>query len=136
MIAEEPMRLQRVVPLLQVGNMADTLSYYREVLGFSLDFAWPAEAPLEEAKWAAVSREGVSFMFTLDLGTSSGFFIAEKGNGVVFYLIVEEVAALYAELVERGAIVVQELHDFGGRLQCSIADPNGYVLAFSQAFVG
>ena len=120
----------RIVPLLQVGNMTDTVAYYEQVLGFAADFSWPEEDP----KWAQVSRGEISFMFTIDLGTSSGRFIAEKGNGVVFYLMMDDVRAVYEELTANGAIVVQELHDFGGRLQFSVADPNGYVIAFSQEF--
>ena len=85
-------------------------------------------------KWAQVSRGDVSFMLTIDLGTSSTAFIAEKGNGVVFYVLVQDVEALLEELTERGATIVQGLHDFGGRRQFSVADINGYVLAFSQGF--
>ncbi|MHB0858903.1 MAG: VOC family protein [Anaerolineae bacterium] len=127
----EPTRLQRVIPLLQVGSMEDSLVYYQEALGFNLDFSWPEEGP---AKWAQVSRGDVSFMLTIDLGTSSTSFIAEKGNGVVFYVLVEDVEALLEELTARGATIVQGLHDFGGRKQFSVADINGYVLAFSQRF--
>ncbi len=123
--------LKRIVPLLQVGSLVDTLTYYQQVLGFTLDFVWPGEG---EPKWAQVSRDGISFMFTIDLGTSSSFFIAEKGNGVVFYVMVNDVEAVYTELLERGAIIVQELHEFGGRKQFSVADLNGYVIAFSQEF--
>ena len=123
--------LQGLIPLLQVGDMSDTLTYYREALGFQLDFTWPdAESP----KWARVSRDGVSLMFTVDLGTSSSLFIAEKGNGVVFYLIVADVEVAYEELAARGAIIVQDIHDFGERKQFSVADNNGYVLAISEAF--
>jgi uncharacterized glyoxalase superfamily protein PhnB len=120
----------RIVPLLQVSNMADTLSYYRDCLGFMADLLWPAEEP----KWARVSRADASFMLTIDLGTSSSFFIAEKGNGVVFYIVTNEVQAIYDEIVERGAIIVQELQDLGGRKQFSVADTNGYVLAWSEEF--
>lgn len=120
----------RIVPLLQVGNMADTLSYYRDCLGFTADLLWPENDP----KWARVSRGEISFMLTIDLGTSSGFFIAEKGNGVVFYVVMEDVTAIYEELSARGAIIVQELQDFGRRKQFSVADLNGYILAFSEEF--
>lgn len=122
----------RIVPLLQVGNMTDTLSYYRDCLGFSADLIWPEKDP----KWARVSRGEISFMLTIDLGTSSGFFIAEKGNGVVFYIVMEDVTAIYEELAARGAIIVQDIQDFGGRKQFSVADLNGYVLAFSEEFTG
>jgi uncharacterized glyoxalase superfamily protein PhnB len=124
-------RMNKIVPLLQVSSIGDTVGYYQDVLGFSLDFRWPDEG---EPKWVGMSRGDVTMMFTIDLGTSSAPFIAEKGNGVVLYILVEEVEPLFEELTSRGAIVVQELHDFGGRRQFSIADPNGYVIAFSEAF--
>jgi len=124
--------MKGVIPLLQVGSMEETLTYYQQVLGFAVDFTWPEGEP---PKWAQVSREDVHFMFTVDLGTSSGRFIAEKGNGVVFYLLVDDVQTLYDELAERGAIIVQEMHDFGGRQQVSVADLNGYVIAISQTFI-
>lgn len=123
--------LQRLVPLLQVSDMETTLAYYREALGFELDYVWP---DAREPKWAQVSRASVSLMFTPDLGTSQAPFIAEKGNGVVLYVWVDRVDALYAELAEHGAIIVQGLQSFGMRRQFSIGDPNGYVIAFSQEF--
>jgi uncharacterized glyoxalase superfamily protein PhnB len=123
--------LKRVMPLLQVSHMLDTLTYYQDVLGFALDYAWPSR---DNPTWSRVSRESVSFMLTVDLGTSSGQFIAEKGNGVVLYVIAGDVEALYAELVAREALIVQDIHTFGDRKQFSVADPNGYVIAFSQEF--
>jgi len=122
----------RVVPLLQVGHMADTLDYYQNCLGFTADLLWPEHDP----KWARVSRGDISFLLTIDLGTSSGMFIAEKGNGVVFYLIVDDISAVHEELSANGAIIVQEMQDFGGRKQFTVADLNGYVLAFSEEFPG
>jgi predicted enzyme related to lactoylglutathione lyase len=123
--------LRGVAPLMQVGDMGESLDYYREVLGFHLDFAWPDEG---SPKWAKISRSEVQFMLTVDLGTSSGRFIAEKGNGVVFYIITREIEALYAEIEAKDALLVQDLMEFGGRRQFSIADPNGYVLTFSEPF--
>jgi uncharacterized glyoxalase superfamily protein PhnB len=120
-----------VVPLLQVGSIEETLTYYEEVLGFSVDFVWPQEGP---AKWAAASHGDVTFMFTMDLGESTRPFLAEKGNGAVFYIVIEDVETLYDELCEHGAIIVQDMHQFGERKQFSIGDLNGYILAFSEPF--
>ena len=124
-------RMTKIVPLLQVSSITDTIGYYQGVLGFTLEFRWPEEG---EPRWVGMSCGDVAIMFTIDLGTSSAPFIAEKGNGVVLYVLVDDVESLFEELVARGAIIVQEVHDFGGRRQFSIADPNGYVLAFSEAF--
>lgn len=123
--------MRKIVPLLQVASITDTMGYYQDVLGFTVEFRWPEEG---EPKWVGMSRGDIAVMFTIDLGTSSAPFIAEKGNGIVLYVLVNEVEPLYDEVVARGAIVVQEVHDFGGRRQFSIADPNGYVIAFSEGF--
>ena len=125
-------RMLTVVPLLQVNDLPGALDYYGDVFGFATTFSWPEDG---EPKWAMVSRDLVHVMLTIDLGTSTESFIAEKGNGVVLYVIVEDVEALYDELTDRRAIIVQELVDYGGRQQFSVADPNGYVLAFSAPFV-
>ena len=123
--------MRGVVPLLQVGTMQESLTYYEKVLGFNVDFVWPSEGSI---KWAGVSRDDVMFMLTIDLGTSNTRFIAEKGNGVVFYIIVEDVEGLYQEMRDHGALIAQDLHTFGERQQFSVADLNGYIIAFSQAF--
>lgn len=120
-----------VVPLLQVGNMAESLEYYASALGFAVHETWPAA---ETPRWARVSRDGVSFILTMDLGTSDRPFIAEKGNGVVFYILCSDIPALYDELTARGAIIVQEPITFGERQQFTVADVNGYVLTFSEPF--
>ncbi|MBC7234638.1 MAG: VOC family protein [Chloroflexi bacterium] len=125
-------RMLTVIPLLQVRDVGEAIRYYQEVFGFTASFTWPNE---EKPRWAMVSRDLVHIMLTVDLGTSTGEFIAEKGNGVVLYVIVQDVAALYDELVKREAIIVQELAEFGGRKQFSVADLNGYILAFSDPFV-
>ena len=124
-------QLAGIIPLLQVGSIPDTLAYFEESLGFATDFIWPAD---DTPKWAMVSRDDAHFMLTIDLGTSTGRFLAEKGNGVVFYVITESLDDLYRELIDRGAIMVQDVIEFGGRKQFSVADPNGYVIAFSQPF--
>jgi uncharacterized glyoxalase superfamily protein PhnB len=126
---ETEKRMTGVTPLLQVGSIPETIEYYQQVLGFSVDYIVPVDAP---PKWAMVSRDGVHFMFTIDLGTSTGWFIAEKGNGVVFYVTTDDIEGLYAEFVERDAIIVQNMRTFGGRKQFSIADPNAYVIAFTE----
>ena len=123
--------LQGVVPMLQVGSMAESLDYYCQVLGFALHETWPeGEVP----RWARVSRDAVSFILTMDLGTSDRAFIAEKGNGVVFYLPCGGLHALYEELSASGALIVQEPISFGDREQFTVADVNGYVLTFTSPF--
>ncbi len=123
---------RQIIPLLQVSNLAETLGYYRDVLGFGIVSLWPTEGP---PKWAHVTRGAAHLLLTFDLGTSDRPFIAEKGNGVVLYVVVDDIEATYRELEERGAIIVQDMVEFGGRRQFSIGELNGYILAFTEAFI-
>ena len=122
---------QAIVPMLQVSNLAETLEYYQAVLGFRVVSLWPEAG---DPKWAHVVRGQTRFILTFDLGASDRPFIAEKGNGVVLYVVVDDIDAALAELEARGAIVVQDLVEFGGRRQFSIGELNGYVLAFTEGF--
>lgn len=124
-------RWQAVVPLLQVGNLPESLEYYVSVLGFEVEAAWPDD---REPRWVHIQRDNTHFVLTIDLGTSDRPFIAEKGNGVVLYVVVDHIEAAYQELQERGAIVVQDMVQFGDRRQFSIGELNGYVLAFTEPF--
>jgi len=49
-------------------------------------------------------------------------------------VVVDDIEAAYTEMEARGAIVVQELADFGGRRQFSVGELNGYILAFTEDF--
>ncbi|MBN1401076.1 MAG: VOC family protein [Anaerolineae bacterium] len=129
---ESTPQLSGVTPLIQVRDLPESLAYYETILGFAIDFCWPEEGP---PRWAMISRGDVHFMLTIDLGTSSGEFIAEKGNGVVFYITTNQIEALYAELDAKGALIVQDMMTFGERRQFSISDLNGYVITFSEPFV-
>jgi len=120
---------KHIVPMLQVNDVNETVAYYQEALGFTLETTWPdATTP----RYAVVSRGDIHFVFTTDLGTSEGSFIAEKGNGVVLYLLVDDVDAVYDELSARGAIIVQDPIEFAGRRQFSVGDINGYMLAVTE----
>ena len=122
---------RQIVPLLQVGNLAESLEHYTAVLGFEVAELWPDE---RDPKWAHVVRGQTRFVLTFDLGTSDRPFIAEKGNGVIFYILCGDIPALYDELSASGAIIVQEPITFGERRQFTVADVNGYVLTFSEPF--
>ena len=46
----------------------------------------------------------------------------EFGEQVVFYIITDQIESLYADLEEKGALIVQDMMTFGGRRQFSISD--------------
>ncbi len=123
-------QMNQVVPMLQVSDIVESLDYYQAVLGFTVTHMWPDR---DNPRWIHLERDEIEIILTLDLGTSSRPFIAEKGNGVVFYIVAKDIETLYQELEEAGAIIVQDMITFGQRKQFTVADVNGYVFAFCDA---
>ena len=46
------MRLNDVTPMLQARSLEETVDFYTQSLGFSLEGTWPAEGPKSGARYA------------------------------------------------------------------------------------
>lgn len=115
----------RLVPALLVGDMAETLDFYRK-LGFRLTGCHP-ERP--DPVWAEVQRDSVTLQFHTD--PPSGTPPTPVCSGT-FYLFPDSVTDLAEEL--RGKVAFAwgpEVMDYGMR-EFAVQDPNGYYLAFSE----
>ena len=118
------------------------LAFYRDVLGFQLDGAWPDEA---NPMWASLSLNGQVVM----LGSSGdcepdcgvGEFHTKNteawkkapGGGVFLYLHVSDVDEYCKEVKGRGAKIAMEPKDeFYGLRNFAVNDSEGYCLVFYQ----
>ncbi len=54
--------MKRVEPTLKVGDLHETIDFYRDLLGFQLDLLWPAESP----NFCIMSHDDVRLMFYVD----------------------------------------------------------------------
>lgn len=116
-----------IIATLGVSSMEVSLSFYTEVLGFSLNWAWSDEARFDEAatpEFACIGC-GEACLFLSQNGGS------EKAWLFVEIPFVEEVDALSARLKDR-VEVVEPLNDqpWGSR-EFSVRDPDGHILRFS-----
>jgi len=108
--------------------------YYRDVLGFSLDpvdgvFQPTADEP--DGVYAIVKRAGVWIHFQIRRGEFPPRVRQAMERDV--YLYVEDLDALYAELQQRGAVILQppRLAPYGLR-EIVVEDLNGYRLEFGE----
>ncbi len=109
-----------------VRDMAASLGYYRNVLGFSAEFEFG-----QPTYYAALCRDAVGIH--LIAGTATGR-LAGQGAAAVF---VEDVDALYAELAGRGARSVQPPQDRAyGMRDFNARDPDGNQLTFGTLMKG
>ena len=120
------LRLTRALPVIFVANVEASAEFFRNTLGFSIDFLH-GEPPF----YGSVSRDGacVHLKFVHEPVLAVG---AQDREGLIAAFIeVENVKALYAEYVTTGAMFDQKLKKqaWGGR-DFIVRDPDGNGICF------
>ena len=109
-------RFECANPILSVRDMARTLRYYVNVLGFT-NAAWGGD------DFTLVTRDG------------AGIYLAEGDQGhpgTWVWVGVEDVAALYREYVAAGATIRESPRNFPWAYEMKVEDPDGHVLRFGS----
>ena len=109
--------------VLPVPDVAASVAYYRDVLGFSVDFVMG-----EPADHGSVTRNRVGIQFTLVDRRDAGMRYAGWT-----YVFVNDIDRLHAEYMSNAVTITQALgtRDHGMR-EFEIADNNGHRLRFGQ----
>jgi catechol 2,3-dioxygenase-like lactoylglutathione lyase family enzyme len=121
--------LTSISPFFIVKDLTASVAYYRERLGFQLDF----EGPEGDVYYAHVSRDGVGIMLkaiTLDTLPVPNHTRHPWARWDA-YIYTLDPDTLFAEFRERGAAFAKELGFIDdGLWGFEITDADGYVLAF------
>ena len=123
--------LKKLTPNLMVEDVARTLAFYRETLGFELLTTVPDQAPFD---FAMVKRDGVELMFQSRASLSENvpaLIGSPIGASQTFYIEATNVHELYDSLREKVEIVVDLHSTFYGTQEFYFRDLNGYILSFS-----
>ena len=115
------------VNVFLVDDIEATVEYYRDVLGFEIDFVYPRDG--EQPIYGSVSRNDAILNFSRSdpPGRRNSVANAGPGNGVDLLLVVSNVDDIYNELKDRGAKTHGEprSQDYGMR-EFHLEDLNGY----------
>lgn len=117
------MNLKALRPILRTTKIPETISFYSEVLGFTVDNYD------EEWAWASLSKDGIEIMLAFpnehepfDKPTFTGSF----------YFNTDNVDEWWEQLKDKTKICYElETFDYGMR-EFAIYDNNGYLLQFGQ----
>jgi catechol 2,3-dioxygenase-like lactoylglutathione lyase family enzyme len=112
-----------VTPFLKTKDLAQTIEFYVDLLGFVVDSQWPADNPTN----CILDNGQVHLAF----GTDPQNWYAAPGLSGQLWIDVDNVLALHASLV--GKVPVEwgpEVYSYGRR-EFAIKDCNGYFLTFS-----
>ena len=123
--------LATIRPSFIVKDLQASIAYYRERLGFQLDFEGPDDGPF----WAGVSRDGIGIMLkavapeVLPCPNHTRHEWAPP-DALVYSM---DPDVLFDEFSRRGASFVKKLSFIDeGLWGFTITDADGYVLAFYQ----
>ncbi len=130
--------MNRLVPELDVSELAASLAFYVGVLGFRVLYERPEE------RFAYLGREGAELMLEEAAGPGRRFRTAPLerpfGRGVNLQIEVGDAAALHVKVLAGGFAPLIPLEERWyrrgagqtGNRQFVVADPDGYLLRFFQ----
>lgn len=137
-------KFKKLTPDLMVIDVAKTVEFYTEKLGFKLDMLVPENEKTIETKlvdgkkyvYAMVSRDQVFVMlmrkdvYEEDIPALKS---ATIGASVTFYCEVDNVGELYDSFKEEGVEIVKDISTtWYGMKEFYIKECNGYILGFAE----
>ena len=139
--------MARILPLLVVDDIAQSMDYYEKTLGFKKTMSMPNEGG-EIVHGEVQISDDITVMFSPGRMQAPpqdqvGRVLDEKlkkagqakGAGVVLYFDLgdQDIDAYYADVNAAGAKVIEEIKDqFWGDRTFTIEDKDGYLLTFSK----
>jgi catechol 2,3-dioxygenase-like lactoylglutathione lyase family enzyme len=105
-------RVECINPILTVSDMAQSLHFYVDLLGFEM-------APWGDDTFTLVSRDGCGIYLSSD----------DQGQpGTWLWMGVEDARALRDDLVSKGVAIRKRLTNETWALEFQVEDPDGHVL--------
>lgn len=119
-------KITRIVPQFLVDDLDRAVAYYRDRLGFTLDFTY-------DSFYASVSRDGFAIHLKESPKLAAERAFRKENEHLDVYIAVSGIRDLFSELQRRGAAVIKPLEERPWNcLDFYVEDSEGYVLCFSE----
>ena len=124
-------RVAAFVPFLHVTDMARSLRFWVDGLGFTIALRWEPDGVL---RWCRLERDGAALMLQSFLDDDGHDRRPAERLGVGFSIVLpcDDAIALHDELVTRGVTPRREPRVGNGLWMVQLADPDGYVVELSS----
>ena len=115
-----------IAPQFLVDDLDRAIVYYREKLGFELDFKY-------QSFYASVSRDAFAIHLKCAPKLAADREHRKQNEHLDAYISVSGIRDLFSELERRGAQVIEALQQRPWAcLDFYVEDPDGYILCFSE----
>ena len=122
---ERPRALSHIAPVLRVKEMTPSIAFYRERLGFELEF-------LYEGFYGSVVRDGCHIHLQCGTPPERDQAAFERNEQLDVCIVVRDAPALFQSLETRGVAFTVRLREMPYGMEFYVRDPDGYVLGFVQ----
>lgn len=123
------MKFEQLTPNLVVSNLARSLEFYRDVLGFQLLRTVPEQPPFI---FAMLQRDSVMlFLNDQEAVRKDNERLATVG-GAGFYIVMTGIDEYYESLKGRVNLAMPLTKQFYGMREFIVLDPDGYAVSFAQ----
>ena len=129
------MKFNMLIPELSVTNFNKSLQFYRDILGFTVEYSRP------EDKFYFLSYEGAQIMVEeINNHWCTGELEHPFGRGINLQIEVSDVSVLLGRLEEAQITLFRPLKESWyrregvefGQIEFLVQDPDGYLLRFTQ----
>ena len=127
-----PHQLNKLTPNLIVADVARSIAFYRDVLGFEVEMTVPDAAPYV---FAGV-RHGTVEIFLNAPEPAAAEYPAFAGRPIggtlTLFIEVSDIHGAHAALAPRVPIVMPLEKKWYGVTEFAFTDPDGYIITFAQ----
>jgi catechol 2,3-dioxygenase-like lactoylglutathione lyase family enzyme len=117
--------IKTMSPQLLVSDLERSIEFYKEKLGFELDFR-------HEDFYAGITRDGFSIHLKSGNPSAEERKSKRENENLDIVFSVEGVKDLYDDFLNKSVEIVQPLCDRPYGKEFYIADPDGYILGFLE----
>jgi catechol 2,3-dioxygenase-like lactoylglutathione lyase family enzyme len=128
MAGELDQNLTQAVPFLNVADMAASLAFYVDGLGFEIRQKWTPDDP-EHIRWCWLGAGGAAMMLQEYL--PSRVPATKRGEGVSVCFMCKDALALHRSSAARG-LHARRPFVGSGLWVVSFVDPDGYIVEFES----
>lgn len=131
-----PVKFASVTPNLLVRDIAASVAFYRDVLGFEIKQTVPEAEPFV---FVWLERDGVPVFLNDPKAVAEDFHGAAElppGGTVTMFFVITGVDAYHAMVAPKVNIVMPLKTQFYGMREFAIADPDSHIITFAERVSG